>query len=436
MCRTSHADPGSQSATDVARATADTWALGLAAVALAIRLWLVWGVLDTTFLTENLRAGVTLATDGFLGNPFAAPTGPTAHIAPMYPALVAASVRLAGNMELGILLARSALAIVLSVFIAVLPRLAFTLGFSRRVGLAAACVFAPPLPGVFSWIEASGQHETVLTMVALALLVPLTVGTWRRADASNTRALVLGAAWGLAAHTSPLLFPVLLAVLACGVAFPIPLRRAVAFGALTLAAFAATITPWTIRNFRVIGGMSLIRDNFPLELAVSNSSTATADMKLNERPGGSLAVHPFFDTTAAQRMAAVGEREYNRRRGKEAARWIAGHPREFVSLTLERIYLFFLPVQGVRYHAYFYVPLFPLFLAGILGFGQREPAVTAALVLALFAYATPHFLVQSSSRYSYPVLWIMVLFASWTVLQIWGWMRTRAPSPLHRRSAG
>lgn len=436
MSRTSHARLEPPDPTDVPARRADRVALGLALAALALRLALIWWVLETTVLTENLRAGMTLAAEGYLGNPFSAPTGPTAHIAPLYPALVAGAIRVAGDAETGFLLARSVLAVTFSVFIALLPRLAHAMGFTRRVGLAAACVFAPLMPGVFSWIEASGQHETVLTMVALALLVPFTVSAWRRARIGSGRALATGASWGIAAHTSPLLFPVLLTLLACGVAFRLPLRRVALFSAATLLAFGVAVTPWTVRNVRVIGGFSLIRDNFPLELAVSNSASATADMRLNWQPGGSLVAHPYFDTTEAKRMATLGEREYYRQLGVMAKAWIAEHPARFVALTLERVFLFFLPAQGVRYHAYLYVPLLPLFLAGALGFGRREPAVAVSLVLALFAYAAPHFLVQSSSRYSYPVLWIMVLFAAWWVLQVWGRVRAALRTPeLERASA-
>src|SRR5688572_24107674 len=63
------------------------------AVALALHL-AVLAVRDAPFThTENLRAGITLATKGYLGDPFSAPTGPTGHLAPAYPALVGAMHR-------------------------------------------------------------------------------------------------------------------------------------------------------------------------------------------------------------------------------------------------------------------------------------------------------------------------------------------------------
>src|SRR5215472_17053525 len=58
-------------------------------LALAVRLPLIW-LRSPTALTENLRAGFTLAQRGYLGDPYIIPTGPTAHVAPAYPLLVAA----------------------------------------------------------------------------------------------------------------------------------------------------------------------------------------------------------------------------------------------------------------------------------------------------------------------------------------------------------
>jgi hypothetical protein len=40
--------------------------------------------------TENLATGFTLAEKGYLGDPFIRPTGPTAHVSPVYPVVVGA----------------------------------------------------------------------------------------------------------------------------------------------------------------------------------------------------------------------------------------------------------------------------------------------------------------------------------------------------------
>ena len=64
-----------------------TWQVFL--VALALRLPIVW-LRPLEAHAENIKAGFTLAQRGYFGDPFSIPTGPTAHVAPAYPALVAA----------------------------------------------------------------------------------------------------------------------------------------------------------------------------------------------------------------------------------------------------------------------------------------------------------------------------------------------------------
>jgi hypothetical protein len=134
---------------------------------------------------------------------------------------------------------------------------------------------------------------------------------------------------------------------------------------------------------------------------------------------GTMTRHPFFDAAEARTMARTGEREYYRQRGQEARQWITSHPARFLSLTASRTLLFFLPAAGVAYHPWFYYPLFLLFVGAVIQFGRQEPRTTLALGAALGAFALPHVFVQSSVRYSYPVLWLMVLFASWMTLRIW-----------------
>lgn len=389
----------------------------IGASAASIRLYAIWALLPRMFDTENMRAGFALASRGVLADPFILPTGPTAHVAPLYPALIAGSVRLAGDAELGLLIARSALAILFGAFLALLPALAQFVGFERRAGRVAALVFLVPTPPIFMWIEATGQHETVLTAVLFATAVAATLGSMRLDQLQPRRAVALGCAWGVAAHASPVIAPPLAVLLATGLVLPrIDRRQLLGFSAILLATMIVVVTPWTLRNARVIGGFAFIRDNFGLELAVSNSDSASPDMR--ENMGGTMTRHPFFDRNEAIEMRRQGERRYYAERSAEAKEWIRSHPGRFAELTAQRIYLFFVPRMGVEHHALFYIPLLTLFAIGAATAVVRRSPV-ALLVGVLLAFAAPHFLVQSSPRYSYPVLWILVLFASSAFLELW-----------------
>ena len=96
--------------------------LGLTAV--AIRLWLIWYAVPMPQVTENMRAGITLAQRGYIGDPFLTPTGPTAHLAPAYPALIGLAISIAGDVTRGFDFSRSLMAILFGAYLASLPRIA------------------------------------------------------------------------------------------------------------------------------------------------------------------------------------------------------------------------------------------------------------------------------------------------------------------------
>lgn len=399
-------------------------AMILGAASIAFRLFLIWGYLPRLFDTENMRTGFALAARGTLADPFILPTGATAHVAPLYPALIAAGARVTGDIELGLLVARSLLALGFGAFIACLPVIAEWCGFRRNVGLLAAVAFAFPAPPVFMWIEVSGQHETVLTTILFAFATAATMVTLRRRELTAGRGALLGALWGVAAHSSPVVAPPLVALLATAwLLFGLSRRSLTVFAVTLLAALMVTVTPWTIRNARVIGGFSFIRDNFGLELAVSNSDDASPDMR--ENMAGTMTRHPYFHRGEAARMQEVGERRYYQQRSAEAKEWIRTHPGRFTELTLHRVRLFFMPRLGLEHHAHFYISVITLSIAWLAIAWRRRSAESMALLAVLLSFAAPHFFVQSSPRYSYPVLWILVLFASSAVLELWSPLAAR-----------
>src|SRR5947199_2373596 len=103
-------------------------------------------------LTENLRAGFTLAQKGYLGDPFSAPTGPTAHLSPVYPAVVAAAYRVTGSEPRAITLLAILSAIIASANAALLVALARRMQLPPGSGVLAALVWVFPF---YSWIVLS-----------------------------------------------------------------------------------------------------------------------------------------------------------------------------------------------------------------------------------------------------------------------------------------
>jgi hypothetical protein len=262
------------------------------------------------------------------------------------------------------------------------------------------------------WIEVTGQHETVFTLLALAILVWLTVDVLRSGRLDGRRMALLGAGWGIGMHASPVLILPLIVMLVGGPLFLVPAgvrtRRAIL---PFVAGFLVAVTPWSIRNVRALGAFAFIRDNFGMELAVSNSDEAKPDMRDNMKLGGTMRRHPYFSSRAALDMRHAGELPYYDSLQVTAVEWITKNPGRFAVLTLRRVALFFVPKLGWEHHAWFYFPVVLLWLAGSIYAFATHRGIVIVLNAVLLAFAGPHFLVQSSPRYSYPVLWIMVLFA-------------------------
>ena len=384
----------------------------LFALALALRL-LALAVRDPAYVyTENLRVGFTLSSAGYLGNPFIAPTGPTAHVAPMYPLLVAAARRIAPDEE------RTLLALRIVGAIAGAFNVVLLLSFARVLRLPeGACTLAALFWVVpnFTWIELSGEHETVFTITALLLVLIVTL---RRLGAERLKVadgLVIGAAIGIGVHFSPLLLPALALTIAASLALRArsarpPLRF---FGAAACA-FLVAVAPYAVRNARVMGGLMLVRDNLGLELSVSNASNAFATADANFDKGSTMTHHPFVSVADANEMRQRGEVAYNKQRMRSVLAWVGANPAAFAKLVAARAALIVVPYAKQPRQR---VTADVLALFALLGFvrlwrdGYR--AASLALLSALVGYQVIYLLIQYDIRYVYPALWLESVAAAY-----------------------
>lgn len=403
--------------------------LALGLVAAMVRLVVVWRYLPHPPVTETMQVGFTLAHTGRFADPFIVATGPTAHVAPLYPALIGLAAWLVGNDRLGFDLVRSLVALAFGLFVALLPQAAARLGMGRRAGWWTAVLFTPSSIPLFVWIETSGQHEGVLTMFLLAAALSATIAVVRAGRWDHRDALRLGVLWGIGFLCSPVLLPVLVVVLGVaalrgsGPVLP-RLRHGVVVG---LVALGITV-PWIVRNAIVLGRPSFVRDNLSLELHVSNSDVAVPDMRANMELSGSMRTHPYFNGVEAMRMRRMGELAYYDEKGREARTWIATHPARFAALTLAHLKLFFFPEWARKFNAPFYAFSLLLGLVGLVRCTRRSPVTGLMLGGAIAAYAVPYLVVQGHERYSYPVLWLWTLPACWVASDAlaWGVARLRA----------
>ena len=187
------------------------WVAGLLFLAaLAVRLPLLTTVRSDLVIPhtrwEMEAIAWSLAETGRFADPYAVPTGPTAHLPPAYPFLLSLVWRAFGlgpaggyaGWIMGFTLA--------SLQCALLPWISMRLGLGLAAGVIVGLVtaFSPQWP---PFIEPP-------TAIALGLLMLAFRRRWMAGAATTTDSLLLGAGAGLAFHLQPALLPVVLACLA------------------------------------------------------------------------------------------------------------------------------------------------------------------------------------------------------------------------------
>ena len=334
-------------------------------------------------------------------NAFAAHTGPTAWLPPLYPLLMAAVFKL-----FGIYTAASAW-VLLAINCALSAATAcavWELGF-RFAGASNArwsgwlwALYPAAMQYAVRWL-----WEMTLTTALFAWVLVLAL-RMRAEPGRNpvSRWAWFGLAWGFIALSNSTL---LLFLPICGLWLLIgaPTRRSFAGALLAGAIFLALLAPWTLRNQRVFHAFIPLRGNFGAELYMGNGPGATGFlMEYN---------HPFQSAQQLHLYASMGEVAYVKMRGNAAKTFIADYPTLFLANTLKRVYFFWVSVPHAqeKHEAgeYFRVLDYSfLSFAGLLGLAvalyRRVPAADlwawAFLLLPL-----PYYVVTVHARFRHPL---------------------------------
>lgn len=96
---------------------------------------------------------------------------------------------------------------------------------------------------------------------------------------------------------------------------------------LTGLAAAAVLTPWTVRNYRALGILCPVRDNFWLELYDDNGGDASLDPSF---------AHPSSNPAEMQKWIAMGEPAFLKEKHQIAVDYIKAHPGFMIHKTIRR----------------------------------------------------------------------------------------------------
>jgi hypothetical protein len=382
-------------------------------VAVAVRLFFLLKIpgdyiLPSTEWEIDSIAFALLESGGF-ADPYVIPTGPTAHLPPLAPFLLAGTFKVFGTGLMGGYVAWAVQILLQSAVWGLLPWTAHRLKLDWRAGLIGGLGGAMfPI-----WL---GHGEAPAALLLLILVVAL-VHRWEQRERGLTQrpmaSLLLGAGFGLTFHAQPALLPVFLGYLAYELWRRTPLNSLASTSLVLLGAVVISL-PWAARNYIELESLFFVRSNFGLELHMGNHHNATASIDDPHFERHELArtwSHPRIDIDDAIEVRDSGEIAYMRGKGREAASWIAENPRTFIRLTLERFGHFWLGPLGQPGLMLLFALLTGLAIAGASSILPGLPLARAALLIPLLTYPIVYYLVPWQHRYRFPVEWILYLLA-------------------------
>ena len=368
---------------------------------------------------------VAFALAGHLGfsNPFKIPTGPTSHVAPAYPLILAGIYELFGRGTLGESVRQILSCSATSLQFALLPALAIVAKIPRRVGILAALLGG--LSPLRHWIETKGTFETPYTALLLVILTIFTLQIWSLDQFSDKRALCYGAMWGVALLFAPNLLPILFGYIAIGAFwFRTSLFNSyLRFSFMLLLAAAIVLMPWTMRNYYNFHRLIFVRGNLGLELSVSNNDSAVPLFEDNLYTEGFQNIGPLSSQLAAQAVERLGESAYYHQQLLNAYHWIGSHPRKFLHLTADRVRYFWFPplephIKGVISSLLTWC--FTLVgIAGLFVMFQHHRGPALAITVIWLTYPLVYYLLQIDLRYRYPIEWTFLFGASYGFFTAW-----------------
>ena len=188
--------------------------------------------------TANWELGaiaISLAENGQFADPYMLPTGPTAHLPPVYPYIFGLIYRCFGLTSTAGYITMLFIIVSAAVLYAMLPWFSNKLGTGNYAGLIGglAGAFLVEWPG-------NGEYPTALVV---GLLMVCFLQRWATRTSAWGGSFLLGLAIGVSLHLQPALFPVLLACMAFELWWRQNSRKWMIIGVMALGVVLACL-PW------------------------------------------------------------------------------------------------------------------------------------------------------------------------------------------------
>jgi 4-amino-4-deoxy-L-arabinose transferase-like glycosyltransferase len=360
--------------------------------------WLFSRGIELGTLAQSLLAGRGLSS------PFGGSTGPTALLAPGYPAVIAVLFGIFGSFTFRAAIAVMATQLLFSLMTVLLIMRITQRCFGMRAADLAGIFWAVSLP--LLWMPTIFWDSCLSTlllvgMVGLALRSEERPGPFLWAG--------MGAYYGLAALVNPALLPALLTVLGWAVW---QTRKTSRYSPLlSLLVGSLIFAPWPLRNARALGAFIPLRSTVGFELWMGNHAGATGFLDESQ--------FPIFNRREFDEYAAKGEVAYMRDKSALAKAYIRDHPPEFLRLTTVRIIRFWTGT-GTKDGSIFFA-LHAVLTTGLGAMGlcrlfeRRRSSLAVLFLLPLVLFPLPYCITHAEFRYRLVVDPLLTILSAYAV---------------------
>jgi 4-amino-4-deoxy-L-arabinose transferase-like glycosyltransferase len=357
--------------------------------------WLYSRGIELGTLAQSLVAGQGLSS------PFGGSTGPTALLAPGYPAVIALVFRIFGSFTFAAALAVMVMQVLFSAGTVLLIMIVARSCFDGRAADLAGAFWAVSLP--LLWMPTI-FWETCLSTLLLVGMLALAL----RCEQKPSRFLwaLMGGYCGLAALVNPALLMTLLAVMGWGAwQTRKTLRYSPLLGLLVL---LLVFAPWPIRNARALGAFIPMRSTVGLELWMGNRAGATGFLDES--------VFPLFNRGEYDQYVAKGEVAYMRDKSGLARTYVRAHPLEFLRLSCIRVLRFWTGTGSKDGSVLFAVHALLTSCLGAMGmwrlWQRGRFGVAALFLLPLMVFPLPYYITHAEFRYRLVVDPLLTILAA------------------------
>jgi hypothetical protein len=372
--------------------------------------WLFSKAPDLGFLAFALSSGHGLSS------PFGGSTGPTAFLAPGYPAVLALVFRIFGSYSI----ASSAAIMGLQCLFALLTIAAMMYVarqiFGAPVANVAGAFWAVSLP--LLWLPAI-LWDTSLSTLLLTGMVALATRVVN--EPCKNGWVFMGAYCGLAMLVNPSLTLALFAILGWTV---YQIRLVSGYRVrykpwLCLLGLLCVFAPWPLRNARVLHAFIPLRSNFGYEVWQGNHNGANGMFDAT--------LEPLQNKQEYAEYARNGEVAYMSNKATLARVYIRSHPADFARISAERAVRFWTGAGSitnsgvVELHA---VITSLLGLAGLAAIFQRHRPVAMLFLLPLLVFPLPYYITHPDFRFRLVLDPLLTILGAYAVVRMWTYWKS------------